>query len=284
MNTYDPHYPFDPPEQYRARYDASTLPPPLFRDSDLAAQERLAAIGFQTPPVRPQQRGMQEIKAAYYAMIELLDDVIGSVLAALDRSGQREDTLILFMSDHGEMLGDHGLLLKGCRFYEGLVPVPLLFSWPRGLAGGVVSDALVELVDVAPTLLEIAGLEPPETMHGRSLLPLLRGETARAEQRPLVRCEYYRALNPRPRAATPPLDASLIRPSYATMVRDSRYKLVTYHSTGLGELFDLHTDPAEFDNRWHDPALADLRHHLLLQGFDTLALSTDLGPPQTANY
>ena len=123
-------------------------------------------------------------------------------------------------------------------------------------------------------------------MHGRSLLPLLRGEPTGDEHRSLVRCEYYRALNPRPRAATPPLDASLIRPSYATMVRDSRYKLVTYHGTGLGELFDLHTDPAEFDNRWHDPALAAVRHDLLLQSLDALALAlaTDLGPPQTANY
>ena len=284
MNTYDPRFPFDPPPEYRDRYDAATLPPPLFRDSDLAAQERLAAIRFQTPPMRPEQRGMQEIKAAYYAMIELLDEVIGGVLAALDRCGQRDNTLILFMSDHGEMLGDHGLLLKGCRFYEGLVRVPLLFLWPRWLARGVVSDALVELVDVAPTLLEIAGLEPPAALHGRSLLPMLRGRKAGAEHRPLVRCEYYRALNSRPRAATPPLDASFINPSYATMVRDSRYKLVTYHGTGLGEMFDLHADPAEFDSRWDDPALAGVRHELLIESFNALALATDLGPPQTGSY
>ena len=140
MNTYDPHFPFDPPPEYRARYDAATLPPPLFRDSDLPAQERLAPFGFQTPSLRPQERGMQEIKAAYYAMINLLDDVIASVLAARHRTGQRDDTLILFMSHHGEMLGDHGLLLKGCRFYEGLAKVPLLCLWPRSLTRGVVSD------------------------------------------------------------------------------------------------------------------------------------------------
>ena len=69
------------------------MPPPLFRDSDLAVQERLAPIGFQTPPLRPEERGMQDIKAACYAMIELLDDVIGSVRAALDRTGQSYDTL-----------------------------------------------------------------------------------------------------------------------------------------------------------------------------------------------
>ena len=89
------------------------------------------------------------------------------------------------MSDHGEMLGDHGLLLKGCRFYEGLVRVPLLFSWPRGLARGVESDVLLVVVDVAPTLLEITGLEPPAALHGPSLLPLLRSHEVAAAHRAL---------------------------------------------------------------------------------------------------
>ena len=143
---------------------------------------------------------------------------------------------------------------------------------------------LVELVDIAPTLLEIAGLEPPKTLHGRSLLPLLRGRKAGAEHRPLVRCEYYRALNPAraqpPNRSTPRSSGPATPPWFAP----PRYKLVTYHGTGLGEPFDLHTDAGEFDNRWHDSALAGVRHDLLLQGLDALALATDLGPPQTANY
>ena len=141
------------------------------------------------------------------------------MLPALDRCGQRDNTLVLFMSDHGEMLADHGLLLKRYRFCEGLAKVPLLFLWPRGLDSGAVSVALVELADVAHTLLEIAGLEPPTAVHGRFLLS---GNRAGTEHRPPVRYEYYRALHSRPRAATPPLHASLIRPSYATTVRDSR--------------------------------------------------------------
>ena len=176
------------------------------------------------------------------------------------------------------MLGDHGLLLQGCRFYEGLVRVPLLLSWPRGLPNGVASDAMVELVNVGPTLLEAAGLEPRATMHGRSLLHLLGGSDGTTEHRPPVRCEYYRALQAGACSTSPPIDASLIRPNYATMVRDFRYKLVTYHGTGLGALFDLQADPAEFDNRWHDPALAATRHDLLLQSLDTLAC-----PPTSAH-
>ena len=109
--------------------------------------------------------------AAYYAMIELIDDNVGRMLAALERTGQAANTLVIFTSDHGEMLGDHGLLLKGCRFYEGLVHVPLILRWPGQIPAGATTDALVELTDLAPTLLDAAGGEVPSHMAGRSLLP-----------------------------------------------------------------------------------------------------------------
>ena len=119
----DPHehlrspLPYDPPPEYRDRYDAGALAPPLFRDSDLAAQEWVAEI--ESKPRRCVGGARHaEIKAAYYAMIELLDDMIGGGFSALDRRGRRDNMLIRFMSDHGEMLGDHGLLLKGCRFFR----------------------------------------------------------------------------------------------------------------------------------------------------------------------
>ena len=101
------------------------------------------------------------IKARYYAMIELIDHNVGRLLEALERTGQREHTLIVFTSDHGETLGDHGLLLKGCRFYEGLVRVPLIWSWPGRFQPGLRTDALVELIDIVPTLLDLAGLPLP---------------------------------------------------------------------------------------------------------------------------
>ena len=108
-------------------------------------------------------------------MIELIDHNVGRMLDALERTGQADNTLVIFTSDHGEMLGDHGLLLKGCRFYEGLVHVPLILRWPGQIAAGTTTDALVELTDLAPTLLDAAGMAVPRHMAGRSLLPLLRG-------------------------------------------------------------------------------------------------------------
>ena len=276
VNIFDPHVPFDPPSSYMQRYDPAALPGPLFRDSDLQAQTALAGIDFQNPVRRPEEFNARHIQAAYYAMIELIDDNLGRMLDALERTGQRENTLIIFTSDHGEMLGDHGLVAKGCRFYEGLVRVPLIFSWPGHIESGLVSDALVELLDIAPTLLDIHDLPAPARMQGRSLLPILRGEADPAQHRDFVRCEFYSALNS--------IERDRFSCSYATMLRDRRYKLVVYHGYEPGELFDLEEDPGEFNNLWDDVDYRDLRHELMKRSFDALALAVDVGPPQVSRY
>ena len=196
VNTFDPHTPFDPPAEILERFDPDALPDPLFRESDLASQARLAAVDFQNPARRPDEFGARQVKAAYYAMIELIDMAVGRMLETLARLGQRERTIVIFTSDHGEMLGDHGLLLKGCRFYEGLVRVPLIIAWPGHFQAGLVSDALVELTDLMPTLIEACGLPIPERVQGRSLLPMMTGRADPRRHRDFVRCEYYRVLNP----------------------------------------------------------------------------------------
>ncbi len=274
VNVFDPHPPFDPPQPYLDRYAIDAMPEPLFRESDLEAQAKLAGIDFQTQPRRPEDFDARRIKAAYYAMIELIDDNVGRLLDALERSGQRDNTLIIFMSDHGETLGDHGLVAKGCRFYEGLVRVPLIFSWPGHFPQGAVSDALVELTDVAPTLLALVGVDAPERMQGRSLLPVIYGQTD--SHRDFVRCEYYHTLSP---AAQPHFEGS-----YATMLRDRRCKLVVYHGHGMGELFDLEADPGEFDNLWDNPAHLAVKLRLMQQSFDALAFAVDVGPKQTTRF
>lgn len=274
VNMFDPHAPFDPPADYRARYDASRLPGPHFRETDLEAQARLRGVDFQNPPRRPAECDAQDIKAAYYAMIELIDDSVGRMLRTLEDTDQRGNTLVIFTSDHGEMLGDHGLVLKGCRFYEGLVRVPLILSWPGRIQAGVVSQALVELMDLAPTLLEAAGLDVPARMQGRSLLPLLTGDGDVHAHRPFVRCEYYGALN-----ANAP-GRSAFTDTYGTMIRTRTHKLVSYHGHALGELFDLEHDPHEFDNLWESPAHADVRFDLMRKSFDALARAVDPGTPQ----
>lgn len=287
VNIYDPHPPFNPPQSYREQFDPADMPEPLFKESDLEQQHKLQQIDFQskvkTPeeldirnPIVPQSPGRKHdstvgtrdaktLKAAYYAMIKLIDDQLGRILETLNETGQRENTVIIFTSDHGEMLGDHGLIQKGCRFYEGLVRVPLIFSMPGYFESGLKSDALVELVDKVPTLLELAGLSIPDGMHGRSLLPILRGEADANHHRDFVRCEYYDALDQRDH-------------SFATMFRDKRYKLIVYHGHEEGELYDLIDDPDEFNNLWHTPEKQNTKLDLLKRSFDASMFAMDSGP------
>ncbi len=171
------------------------------------------------------------------------------------------------MSDHGDMLGEHGLQHKGPWFYEGLVRVPLIISWPGKFQQGLRARGLVELTDLAPTLAELAGL-PVGWTHGRSLLPILRGERDPQRHHEFVRCEFYNAL------AAP-------TPSFATMYRDERYKLVVNHDREDGQLFDLTADPGEAQNRWEN---ADLRCRLLKRSFDASVVITDPGSPRVGRY
>ena len=276
VNIFDPHAAFDPPADYLARYNLDDMPAPAYQPSDLAAQELLKGVDFQTAARDPDSFDARGKIAAYYAMIELIDHNVGRMLDALERTGQADNTLVIFTSDHGEMLGDHGLLLKGCRFYEGLVHVPLILRWPGRITAGATTDALVELTDLAPTLLDAAELPVPEHMAGRSLLPLLRGATA--EHRGEVRCEYYAALRSLKR------NLGAWSDSRATMIRDRRYKLAVYHGHPVGELFDLQEDPHEHRNLWREPGYAELRFDLLRRCFDATAFAIDTGPEVTRTF
>jgi arylsulfatase len=201
----------------------------------------------------------------------LVDEQLGRILEALERTGQREDTVVIFSTDHGEALGDHGLTQKGCRFFDGLTRVPLIWSWPGRFARGLRSDALVELTDIVPTLLELAGLPIPEGTQGRSLAPILAGRAPPDHHRDYVRCEYYDAAN-------------VPDHTFATMYRDRRWKLVVYHGHGLGELYGLERDPFEFDDLWDDPAHQSTVAELLRSSFDATVRACDYGPPRIMPY
>jgi arylsulfatase A-like enzyme len=271
MNTYDPHGPYDPPQKYLDRFDVDELPEPLFRMSDLAAQEKLSEVLFQSEAKRFAPEDAKRTLAKYWAQIELIDENVGRILDALEETGQRENTIIIFTSDHGEMAGDHGLHYKGCRFYEGLVRVPLIFSWPKRIQQDLRSDALVELIDIVPTLLDATGLEIPERMQGKTLVPILEGKARPDYHREFARCVFYDALDgPK---------------SYATMIRTHEYKLVNYHGhDGLGELFDLRNDPGEFENEWDNPEYAAVRFDLMRKSFDAMAFAIDTGPKRIGRY
>jgi arylsulfatase A-like enzyme len=203
-------------------------------------------------------------------MVEDIDEKVGRLLAVLDETGHRGNTLVIFTSDHGELLGDHGIYLKGPHFYEGAVRVPLLLALPGRIAAGRRDAALVELVDLAPTILETCGLPRHPGMQGRSLGPVLRDPTL--PHRDSLYCEYYNANFPHdPRA-------------YATMVRTHTHKLVRAHGRNEGELYDLAHDPAELENLWFRPEHVRCRAELLALLSDRMAETVDPLPVRRGAY
>lgn len=273
LNPFDPHPPHDAPWEFYRRYDPDTLPAPLFRESDVETQNQIsdAGVDFQTSSHPPEHWGFPKVKASYYAMIELIDEQFGRLLDHLDSIGERENTIVIFMSDHGETLGDHGLALKGCRFSEGLVRVPLMISWPGRFEQGVISDALVELTDIVPTFMEVAGLAAPQDMHGKSLLPILTGESPAGEHRDFVWSEFADCI-------------MLPDRSRATMYRNRRWKLVVYHGNDVGELYDMENDPDEFENLWDSSDHAGTKAELVLKSFNRTVMTQNLGPDRAMRY
>ena len=273
VNVYDPHPPFNPPWEYYRRYDPDALPGPYFRPSDLEHQGRLTASGidFQSESQPPEAFEGKKVQAAYYAMIEQIDEQFGRLMDALEASGQADRTIVIFTSDHGESAGDYGLTQKGCRFFDGLSRVPLIWRLPGQIRAGLRSDALVELTDIAPTLLEYAGLPVPELMQGRTLRPILSGDAPPDTHRDFVRCEYLDAVE---------------KPdhTFATMYRDRRWKLNVYHGHGIGELFDMDADPNEHDSLWDCPDHQDIKLNLMQRSFDATVLAADPGPPRVSSY
>jgi arylsulfatase A-like enzyme len=181
---------------------------------------------------------LRRARAGYYGHMTHIDHQINRLLEALAEYGLRDETWVCFLSDHGEMLGDHHLFRKGYP-YEGSARVPLILHGPAGsgVRPGLVCDPVVELRDVMPTLLDCAGLPVPETVEGRSFLPFARGET----------CDWRAHLHG---------EHTLFGQSIQ-WVTDGREKYVWFSGTGCEQLFDLGDDPHEMHDLARDPAAAD---------------------------
>ena len=237
-----PHDPRTPPEKCEALYPPQTIslppnfmPAPLFDPGTLDIRdEKLLPRPLNPLEIR------QEI-ARYYAMLTHLDNQIGRMLHRLQEKGLLENTVVILAGDNGLSLGAHGLLGKQ-NMYEEAVRVPLIIRGP-GFQSGVRCDALVDLMDVMPTLCDIAGAPIPAGVQGRTLTPLLTGRRKRLRES--IFCHYD----------------DLFR-----MVRTPRHKLVRHLKTGREELFHTETDPYEqndlIESALYAPVLNDLRARL----------------------
>ncbi|HET7560424.1 MAG TPA: arylsulfatase [Limnochordia bacterium] len=221
-----PHPPFDPPAWAFDAYAKQVMPDPPVGDwvDILEPYAQPHALSPQVAHLPPAE--LQRARAGYYGHITHVDQQIQRFLEALAQYGLTRDTYLCFVSDHGEMLGDHHLFRKSVP-YEGSARVPLILVGPpgSGIRSGAATDALVELSDLMPTLLECAGLPIPDGVEGRSFLPLARGES------PAWRATLH--------GEHTTLGQSL------QWLTDGREKYIWFSGSGVEQLFDLTVDPTE---------------------------------------
>ncbi len=302
----DPHHPYLPPQPWDRMYSPEEVIPPVNCESEAdavypqdgrhpadrrhvldelapffrAIYERPLLLSGRSRPTKMPQAHRLEILAYTYGMVSLIDHHVGRVLDVLDELGLTENTVVVFLSDHGDMMGDHGLLNKGPFHFEGLLRVPMIWRWP-GRFQPRSSPALASLLDVPSTILELAGVPIPEGLSspeapqqppawpGRSLVPLLTGQTDAVQDSVVVENdEDYLGLRLR----------TLVTPTH---------KITTY--TGhrgpepYGELFDLANDPHELHNLWDNPPRATLRRELIERLHHRLT-ETDIALPRRLGH
>jgi len=216
-----PHEPFDPPLRYLKMYSECTPDTPIddfMENAPTPLIERKIKDTGSAPA-----NAWQAVKARYYSLINVIDDSIKDILCALKEKNLLENTIIIYASDHGEMLYDHGLIRKSCM-YEASVGVPLIIRWPSNFIKNVKVNHPVSLLDLTPTILELAGAQPLPVMHGKSLIPLLEGQT------PYEHGDVFSEMD------------------CMKMLRRDNWKYVYHPSWDTPQLFDLSDDPEEKQN------------------------------------
>jgi arylsulfatase A-like enzyme len=282
----DPHLPFCPPAPYCDRYDPQTIPfpiqkageledkPPHFREfiqgklksgwgHNVFGEEDFASPDLTQMP----ETHYREIVAHYYGMISLIDDNLGRILHGLEEQGLADNTVVVFTSDHGELLGDHFLVGKGGFHYDCLIRVPMLWRVPGAFPKGRTVDGLVSMIDIAPTICDLVGAPPMPDAHGRSLLPQLRGDTESARDAILVEFEWR-----------------FTRGKPIRTIRTEEWKLTYYAGQTYGELYNLTEDPHEFVNLYDNTEYSAVREQLTRRLLDELVLTQGYLPEQVAPH
>lgn len=263
-----PHEPYDPPKKYLDMYEGVTLPKPIYMAHELdekPIQQKIFRDYF-----RYQNHGEAKIniedatdedilrmRKHYYANVTLIDEKIGHIIEALKDNEMLDNSIIVLTSDHGENLGDHKMPYKWFM-YDTIVNVPLVVCDFREKHATVntVSEDLVNLIDLAPTFLEYAGVAIPDCFEGKSLIPILRGEKD-TEERDYVFCED----------------------NYLMMIRSKTHKLVYYIDQAYGEFYDLVADPNELKNLFDEPSAQRLILAYKAKLLDWLAKSNYFNGP-----
>jgi arylsulfatase A-like enzyme len=255
----DPHHPFTPPGRYwdmykpgevalPAAFAVGNRPLPPHAAALHAARDNGTRIADSQPAFAVTERETREAIALTYGMIAMIDDGIAKVLKRLADLGLAKDTIVVFTSDHGDLMGDHQLMLKGNYAYQGLIRVPFIWAEPDGSGGGKHTGALAGTLDIAATILDRVKVAPYNGIQGKSALPAMNG----GDGHDGILIEY---------GSQRPLFGTSGEMSMRTLV-DQRWRITYYRGVPWGELYDLANDPLEMDNLWDDPAAANAKREL----------------------
>lgn len=252
-----PHPPYDPTEQYLKPYLEREIPLQEVKQEDLDNQPPpFKAMRVHNHEVdhdsvvhllNPTEEQRRRQRAHYLANVTMIDQQVGQLIDTLETQGYLDNTVIIFTSDHGDCLTDHGHSQKW-TMYDTITRVPAIVWAPGRFAGGRQLDGLCQLMDFGPTILEMAEAGVPDGLDAETMLPALEGEAW--EGRPYVYAEHGR-------------DGILQETAFMTMVRSADWKLVHFLDEPFGQLFNLREDPDEFQNLWDDPAAAPHKQALL---------------------
>ena len=246
MSFPDPHHPFTPPGKYWDMYDPADIDlPPSFGKGDLPPIRAMrAAMADGTDPRDNQspfavsEDEARAIIALTYGMITMIDDAIGRVLARLEAAGMAKDTVVIFTSDHGDYMGDHGLMLKLLLHYQGVIRVPFIWHDPAGAIRGAEKTGLASSIDISATILARAGIQPFNGLQGRDLFSTDPPEAIIVEE------DSQRLMT------------GFDRPQRVRTIVTDRYRMSLREGEDWDELYDLESDPAEMRNLYDDPAAA----------------------------
>jgi arylsulfatase len=245
-----PHPPFDPPKRWMDYYQNVNVPMPAVGEWANEKYKGKYSSMDKTPATSSGIFPKDEVKAsreAYAGAISFVDEQIGRIIKELKRLGQYENTLIMFVSDHGEMLGDQHMWRK-CRPYQPSVNVPMILRWPKmpgfDIRRGQVRNELVELRDIFPTLADACSFKIPDGLDGKSILKLLKENESWRKTLCLEHSQIYEA------------DNAWIA------ITDGRHKYIFFTLDGVEQLFDLKTDPTETTNIVHSPGTTEVYHNL----------------------
>ncbi len=266
VNYQDPHPVFACPPPYATLFDPDETPlPRSFYEYDLDGEPVRNQVWREHSEMELcSEADMKKAIAMYMGQVRYVDDNVGRLIDSLKKTGKDKNTIILFFSDHGELLGDHGMTHKIPVFYDSLTKIPTILyhpeeEWKRGIFQG-----LVEEVDLAPTLLDLLNIKIPQTMVGKSLVAELRNGTDEGKEN--IICEAGIAAPTQKEAiANLKLKAPFSPTSYGcgAMVRQGDWKLSIYADDRC-QLFDLESDPLEINNLYGNGEYAKIQSELTL--------------------